>query len=205
MYGELGNDYLAGSNGNDTLFGGEGDDVLIGGDGTDVFEGGTGNDYIAGGKGNDTLFGQEGSDILTGGAGNDILRGVEPQQFGEGRPDPNAPIPGAGEVDILTGCRGKDKFILGDTTSVYYDDGQMTTAGTNDYALITDFNKSQDVIELKGTAADYILGSSPINSVAGTALFLSQPAGEVDELIAIVQGNTDLSLGGNYFSFASFG
>ncbi|PSB25296.1 hypothetical protein [Chlorogloea sp. CCALA 695] len=87
----------------------------------------------------------------------------------------------------------------------YYDDGQKTTAGTNDYALITDFNTSQDIIELKGTAADYTLGFSPSNSLAGTALFLNQPACEVDELIAIVQGDADLSLSANYFTFASFG
>lgn len=61
------------------------------------------------------------------------------------------------------------------------------------------------MIQLKGTAEDYVLGASPSNLPAGTALFLDQPTGEVDELIAVIQGDSGLSLSGSYFSFVSFG
>ncbi|MEA5505251.1 DVUA0089 family protein [Halotia wernerae UHCC 0503] len=146
IFGDAGNDRIFGGFGNDDISGGVGDDQLNGDAGDDLVQGGTGNDIVFGGTGfgNDTLTGGDGADTLIGGAGNDILSGgngidrligVEPS------------APGFefvfNEVDTLTGGSNRDTFVLGAGTDVYYDNG-----GNSDYALITDFNINEDVIEL---------------------------------------------------------
>jgi hypothetical protein len=90
--------------------------------------------------------------------------------------------------------------VLGDTSQVYYDDRNETTQGLGDYALITDFNSSEDKIQLKGSVADYLLGTSPSGLPLGTAIFLKN-ANSPNELIAIVQGSSNLNLTNNTFSF----
>ena len=92
-------------------------------------------------------------------------------------------------IDTLTGGQGKDTFLLGDATSqtgFYYDDGLENTVGTTDYALITDFSLSQDVVQLAGTSADYTLGSSPSGLPSGTGIFLDKSLTEPDELIGVL-------------------
>jgi Ca2+-binding RTX toxin-like protein len=66
---------------------------------------------------------------LWGEEGNDVLQGAD--------------TPGALQIDRLSGGAGSDRFILGTTTANFYDDGNATTAGTSDYALITDFNPAK--------------------------------------------------------------
>ncbi len=80
-------------------------------------------------------------------------------------------------------------------TDVFYDDGNRATAGRADYALITDFNANEDVIQLKGQRSDYRLGSPPTGLPAGTAIYRDKPSGEPDELIGIVQGSPAPNLG----------
>jgi Ca2+-binding RTX toxin-like protein len=130
-----GNDQLSGEAGNDQLNADAGDDIANGGSGNDVVFGGQGNDSLTGEAGNDQLLGGGGNDSLSGGNGRDRLIGVDPfiPQFGFGR----------GERDSLTGGGGSDTFVLGVGTEVFYDD-----LGNNDFALINDFNLSQDLIEL---------------------------------------------------------
>lgn len=123
------------------------------------------------------------------GKGNDILTGI----------DLNATYPGVGEFDTLTGGNGKDKFILGERNKSYYNDGNNATLGAGDYALITDFDSKQDVIQLHGVASSYVLGKSPVGLPVGTAIFQKTPG--QDELIGIVQGDSGLSFGSNYFDF----
>ena len=98
------------------------------------------------------LTGGIGNDSLIGGKGEDILTGV----------DPSVLSPGLGEMDTLTGGAGKDRFILGDAAKFYYNDGLNASAGTGDYAKIVDFDSKQDVIQLRGAASNYVLGSSPV-------------------------------------------
>jgi hypothetical protein len=59
------------------------------------------------------------------------------------------------------------------------------------------------MIQLVGTASDYILGSSPTALAQGVGINLKKPDGELNELIAIVQGVSSLSLDSSYFRFLS--
>ncbi|RYG13301.1 MAG: RTX toxin, partial [Burkholderiales bacterium] len=56
IYGEGGNDLVAGDEGSDTLYGGNGDDTLLGGSGNDVLYAGDGDDTLDGGAGDDLLY-----------------------------------------------------------------------------------------------------------------------------------------------------
>jgi Ca2+-binding RTX toxin-like protein len=232
LIGGQGNDFLDGGTGSDTLNGGLGDDTFVVDSVNDVvIEGfnagidtvessisytlganvenltltgtaainGTGNSLsntITGNGANNILTGGSGSDTLNGGNGNDTLIGV----------NPNVSSPGSGdEVDTLRGGGGADQFLLGDSTSVYYDDPSLLdgrTGGFNNYALITDFNPNQgDLIQLR--VAGYRLEASPTGLPIGTAIYRVEGGGEFpgQELIAIVQGTTNLNLNASYFHF----
>ncbi len=177
---------IVGDSGNNTLNGTPNIDSIFGFGGDDLLFGKKGNDTLSGGANNDSLFGGFGSDTLSGGAGNDILE---------------VGFWSVGNTDSLTGGTGRDQFIVGNATQVFYDDGNPNTAGTRDYALITDFNASEDVIQLGGPRSNYRLGSAPSGLPQGTAIYLNQPAGKPDELIGIVQGSASLSLDSNDFRF----
>ena len=173
---------------NNLLFGNTSNNTLNGGGGNDTLDGNNGNDILNGGDGNDSLQGGPGNDILNGGAGDDILIGVFP-----GSPLP----PGLGETDNFTGGPGADRFILGDAVNVYYDDKNTANAGFGDLANITDFDPSQDRIQLNGLPQDYrlqVVGSN-------TRIFLDKPGAEQDEIIGIVQGVVGLTLSSNNFTF----
>ncbi len=142
------------------------------------------NNIIIGNTNNNVLDGLAGNDNLNGGAGIDTLLGSA----------------GVGERDTLTGGAGVDLFVLGNATQVFYDDRNPATVGKSDYALITDLHKSEDIIRLNGRKTDYRLASSPTGLPSGTAIYRRQPGG-ADELIAIAQGSSNLSLNGNYFQF----
>ena len=71
----------------------------------------------------------------------------------------------------------------------------------SDYALITDFNGSEDIIQLSGLASDYVLGST--NSAAQIYLD-SDGTGTLsgaDELIAVVEGVPDMNLSDTSFLY----
>jgi hypothetical protein len=130
------------------------------------------------------------TDSLTGTDSNDILTAA----------NLTSPTPGRNEKDTMTGGAGRDIFVLGDQNRVFYDDISYRTPGTSDYARITDFNPSQDLIQLHGNANDYSLGTSPIATLSGTALFYTKNQ-QRPELIAILQGSTsplDLTTGFKY-------
>ncbi|WNN91719.1 hypothetical protein [Gloeocapsopsis dulcis] len=147
------------------------------------------NNIIIGNSSNNTLRGKAGNDSLDGGAGDDILAGTDS---------------GIGEIDTLTGGSGSDIFILGSATTVFYNDGNPTTPGLNDYALITDFNPDEDIIRLNGRRSDYVLAASPVGLPSGTALYYRQQ-GATDELIAIIQSSQLLNLNASYFSLNNNG
>ena len=214
--------FLSGGEGDDILTGGSGNDWIIGDTGADQLIGGAGNDIlyidaadtlIDGGPGQDIAIvattqgitldlgkanlemalGNDGNDTFTntsafsitidGGKGDDSIQGGT----------------GKGEIDTFTGGIGRDTFILGDKTWIGYDDENTTAAGDNDYALITDFNPTDDIIQLKGSSSDYLLTVSGAN----TNLYINKPGNEPDELIAIINNNKALSLTASYFSYVS--
>jgi serralysin len=201
---ELDGNILLGDSNNDTLHGGSQNDIIsvfggnnsiFGGKGDDILTGAGGNDTIYGEEGNDILIGLGGNNFLSGGSGNDTLTGGSIVLSSNNDLVVTADTSG---TDTMTGGEGADRFVLGGKSSsqpgsnapsiVHYD-----TAGNNDYALITDFDSSQDIILLGGSKDSYRLGSPPSGLPTGTALYLR------DELIAILQGSAGLTLSGNYF------
>jgi Ca2+-binding RTX toxin-like protein len=129
--GDAGNDIIAAANGDDTVFGGMGNDQINGGNGNNAIYGEGGNDLLAGGSGINRLFGGSGNDTLGGGVGQNILRGSE-----------NTSLSGD-EVDTLIGNNGQslNAFYIGDSTQNWYSSGSG-----DDYAYITDFNATTDII-----------------------------------------------------------
>ncbi|GEM_PF-2426479 len=97
-------------------------------------------------------------------------------------------------VQTLNANSSSDCIILGDVQEAYYDNMVH-----QDYALIINFDSSEDIIQLHGSASDYQLGAAPEELPQGTGIFLKNDAG--DELIGVVSGVWDLALDGNYFSF----
>ena len=74
----------------------------------------------------------------------------------------------------------------------------------SDYALIEDFNVLEDTIQFYGLADNYLLGSSPDGSNAQAIYFDANSNGvynHKDNLIALVESDTELSLSESYFTF----
>jgi hypothetical protein len=109
-----------------------------------------------------------------------------------------------GEIDSLKGEGGADRFFVGDSSRVYYNDGNVNSSGFGDYAIIEDFNPQEgDRIRLRGVAADYSLEISPQGLPNGTAIFYRQNQTSL-ELIAIIRGYSPNSLSlsnDNFFEF----
>jgi hypothetical protein len=59
---------------------------------------------------------------------------------------------GRGQIDTVTGGLGADVFVLGQTREgtprVFYNNGTLTTTGSGDYLLVTDFNRTQDRLQV---------------------------------------------------------
>jgi len=182
--------------------------IFNGGAGDDVFKSGASNDTLNGGAGNDILIGGAGNDYLVGGAGNDILIGINTNSVAVSKTNgfvvaqiSTSGNPGQGEIDTLIGGDGADKFILSDSNNVYYNDGNAASSGTQDYALIMDFNLNEDKIHLRGSPTNYGLQTSG----ADTNIYLDNDGiaglSANDELVGIVKGVVDLSLSGSYFHY----
>jgi Ca2+-binding RTX toxin-like protein len=175
-----GNDTLTGSNGVNDIEGGAGNDRVDAGGGNDVVEGGAGLDTLLGGVGNDEILGGVGRDSLNGGAGVDTLTGCFDGANG-----------GRGEIDRLTGGAEADLFELGWSGGCYYNDGSITSTGTTDYALITDFQVGVDRLQLDGAVSNYYIGAS-VSGVNGFGVWYEQ--GAKDELVAVVQSSTTVTV-----------
>jgi len=100
-------------------------------------------------------------------------------------------------IDTLTGMSGADTFILGDPEAFYYDDKDPHRPGLNDFALITNFARGTDKIEVEGSFTDYCLVAGYFkfgaSTVKDTRIFRMGEKGEFDELIAVVQDVPSLS------------
>lgn len=129
--------------------------------------------------------------------GRDLLIGTAADERISGVPVVSA-LQGRGSYDTLTGNGGRDLFVLGTASAVYYDDGISTSPGTSDLAAITDFSPG-DRLQLQGSAANYRLASGRVSGASGLMLYRlpaaspSGPGGS-DELIAFLKGLTPASL-----------
>lgn len=216
-------DKKSGNDDDDILYGTSGDDNNLRGNGTgkDTFYGEGGNDFITGGLGNDHLYGEDGNDTLigsvttamgtaggdlsdvnqidnlTGGSGADTLDPLTKTilKVTGGIKTAGGGLPGVNQIDNLTGGAGADTFVLGNSAIPYYADPDLTNPGTNDYAIINDFNPNEgDVIQLAANYS-YLLDTAPglENIPAATAIkgiYLNNGDGvrrETDELIGIIQ------------------
>ena len=160
------------------------DSNIIGTDGDDILDGDNADNQFLGFGGDDTLNGKRGNDVLQG-AGN-----------------PNDPNDvGKGEIDRLNGGAGEDTFVLhtNNGMTVLYDEGNRRNPGKQDFAIIEDFNKNQDTIELAGSREEYFIGRSNVRDIAdGRAIFRdTDNDGRLrrgrDELVAVVEGLNNLS------------
>lgn len=216
LHGGKGDDDLDGGNGKNTLYGNDGNDLLLGGGDDDSLYGGAGNDSLYGNSGNDRADGGDGNDSLIGSYGNDVLVGGNGDDYITGAwfayPDTTGPQSvGQGEIDTLTGGAGKDTFKLwGGSGRLGGKVAHYNSGGVDSYALITDFNPKEDVIELTKTQGggfsppetlNYVLGASPDGSPSGTGLFIDKSDTQPNELIAILQGVSpdSLSITAPYF------
>ena len=175
-------DIVYGSNSNDTISGREQNSYLVGLNGNDILEGGGGNDYLDGGANADTLLGGEGNDTLIGGdSGNNLVGGDGDDTF----------IGGKGQ-DLMEGGSGRDRYIIGDENNIFYTDYTWY-----DHAIITDFDFEQDIIQLKGEAADYTIKPANSQGIYGTGIFYE------NGMVALVGdiSPSDFSLNADYVSY----
>jgi Ca2+-binding RTX toxin-like protein len=216
-----GKDFVIAGDGNDTVNGGDGDDIILDGGnfnpsginfatvnqgvtiiggGNDIFDGGKGNDGLNGGIGDDQLNGGDDNDILVGGEGNDTLKGDAGNDTLIGINFGTVVFPAQQpEIDTLTGGIGIDEFWLGDETFVYYNDGDRSTIGRDTYALITDFNASEnDILQLNGAKEDYSIQvvNNSIEIYKKDSLLAT-----TGDLIGILQGVNSFDLGASYVRY----
>lgn len=179
LYGEEGDDQLAGGIGNDTLYGGEGndrlwgdlgvsddrvsdivgDDTLYGGAGDDYLDGGMGNDFLDGGEGMDSLIGGFGNDTLYGGDNSDVLNGDDGDDY----------LYGGNGNDSLSGGTGQDYLDGGAGDDVYHyhrRDG-ITTVNDQDGQTALVLDSLENLL-----FEEYEEGIAIRNGVAGDVLYL---------------------------------
>ena len=176
--------------GSDTIRGGEGQDSLFSGNGDDVLIAGLGSNFISGDGGNDRVVGEDDPDTSIGGQGSNTIFGVNSSDrliSVEINPDLNDNS-GRNTIDIINGEAEGDTFVLGQQIEgedvVFYDSGS-NGLGTNDYALITDFETGEDNLELVGSFSDYIFAVSPTGLPSGVGVYSGQKSSS--ELIAILE------------------
>ncbi|MGB7564966.1 MAG: S8 family peptidase [Prochlorococcaceae cyanobacterium] len=103
---------------------------------------------------------------------------------------------GKGQVDVVTGGRGPDRFLLSQNRSgslrVFYSDGSNRNNGTTDYLRITDFNLAEDKLQFGG--GSYFSRNSGNDTQIwwdrnnNGNLNISNNQNSSDELIALVSG-----------------
>ena len=131
-----------------------------------------------------SLWGTVGNDIITGGDGPDRITGVlssgtTPSEMGRG------------QIDVLIGGAGADVFLLGDSRGVFYDDGIRGNLGTSDYALIKDFKRGEDKIQLNKRFSytfETINGDGYLYLNTNRTTTIEKWGPNQEELIAVIEG-----------------
>ena len=131
------------------------------------------------------LWGSIASETVIGGGGNDRLTGA----LATGTSGASL---GEGQIDLLIGGLGADTFVLGDSRGVFYDDRIATNSGRSDYAIIQDFTKGVDKIQL--LTGNYFTtvtgGNTSIYWDANANGRFETQLSSSDELIAIINNST---------------
>jgi Matrixin/RTX calcium-binding nonapeptide repeat (4 copies) len=129
------------------------------------------NNNLSSGSGNDVLYGEFGNDVLIG---SDTVFSTNPPQ-----------------IDTLVGGAGNDVFVLGgsrwEVSYQYY--------GSNDYALILDWDYQSDYIGVTGSLDRYSLSTGywyGQSNVLDTGIFYD------NELIAIISDSTNVNIGRDF-------
>ena len=196
-YGESGDDVitvislddnkLSGGEGFDSIWGGIGVDTILGGNDDDTLFGLNDNDRLYGEEGNDIIVGGYGSDVLSGGNGDDTLSGLRYNGIDYSNSDTS------NDKDMIFGGNGSDTFVLGlSGAKSFHDDNEAS-----DLTYIEDFKSGEDKIQLSGYSFLYTLTGVGSN----TNIYLDKGENNENELIAIVKGNSGLSLDSSDFTF----
>ena len=209
------NGHLSGEDGNDTLtlsgvgslYGGNGNDTLIGGDGDNILSGDDGDDVLIDSEGKDVFIGGAGADLFVLGSTEEIFYNDPDETFkGITNAIANQANKKGNGKDQLSGVKPGEALVSQEGTDLSKNGNSAhgEILELSDYALIKDFNVREDTIQLFGSANDYILGSSPDGSNDQAIYFDANSNGvfnHKDNLIALVQSPTELSLSESYFTF----
>lgn len=125
---------IVGNDGNNAIHGGAGNDYidLSAANGANVVDGGVGDDKIVGGAGDDVLMGGAGADLIVTASGADtVIGGAGNDNLVLGSID--------GRTVVVQGGSGNDRFII---------DNFDSDAALNLAAIISDFRRGQDVLDL---------------------------------------------------------
>jgi len=144
----------------ENLGGSGGDDTLIGDDGANTLDGSAGNDLLYGNGGADRLIGWIGDDQLYGGAGDDTLDAGDGADTLDG---------GAGD-DLLFGGNGSDKF-------------RITLSSGSDIDTISDFNPSEDFLDLVDSGFANFAAVEAALVQSGTTARLTLPSGDIVDIL----------------------
>ncbi|RJF93455.1 beta strand repeat-containing protein [Sphingomonas cavernae] len=160
-----------GAAGNATINGTDYSEILIGRDGSaDTLNGNGGKDYLLGKGGNDTLNGGIGHDILVGGKGE----------------------------DTLTGGSGADRFVFSASDSVATVGGSGRNGTISGFDKISDFNVSQDILDLAGTP--FVAVDTNGTNGNDSALRVSSSSGSTVKSHAISNGMISFATTDSYSS-----
>ncbi|MBV9390135.1 MAG: SBBP repeat-containing protein [Chroococcidiopsidaceae cyanobacterium CP_BM_ER_R8_30] len=146
--------------------------------------------------GSDIAEGYQQNQVIWGREGNNTVIGYQPLQASLGNSDIDYYL--GGFATNPDGHTFSNTFVLGDWRQSNYDNGDPSISGTNDYAIITDFNPALDHIQLHGSPSNYELQNVP---GVGEAIFDASKTSGPD-LIAVVLGQSNLNLSSSYFQYA---
>lgn len=136
------------------------------------------------------LWGSTANDVVRGGLGNDQIAGVPATGS-------TAASLGRGQVDVLIGDAGADRFLLADNRGVFYNDGRSRNKGMSDYGFIKDFSQQQGDQLVLQSGRQYLMTNVTVNGVPQTEIYLGngdQRFNSRDELIGVLD-NTALAPG----------
>ena len=147
-------------------------------------------DTIALAGGNDTVIAGAGDDTIQAGGGNDVLVAFDPGSSTPGQDEQDRIVLGNGAVRVLLGS--------GDTPAYL---NSTSAAASQDFLRIEGLAPAEDRLLLPGSQSDYQLSES----LGSTEIYLSaaKSTHQNNDLIAVIDGLTGLSLSDNLFIYGS--